>query len=64
MQPGGKLSQPLPQGWNAFAYVLEGEFIIDDKKIEQYYNVVFEQKGDGIEAVVPDNAETPARFGK
>ena len=24
LQPGGKITQPLPQGWNAFAYTLSG----------------------------------------
>ncbi|KAA8896296.1 RmlC-like cupin domain-containing protein [Sphaerosporella brunnea] len=63
MQPGGKLSQLLPKGWNAFAYVLKGDQVIfGDKNVEQYYNVVFDQKGDGVEVVVPDNAESEARF--
>lgn len=65
IQPGGKLSQPIPNGWNAFAYTLEGDQMIfgESTKVGQYHNVVFEQDGDGIDVLVPDNAEHPARFG-
>ncbi|KAI5798488.1 RmlC-like cupin domain-containing protein [Pyronema domesticum] len=64
MHPGSRLQQQLPKGWNAFAYVLEGENIIfgENAKVGQYYNVVFDQKGDGIDVVLPDNAEKKARF--
>jgi len=27
MKPGAVLHQPVPEGWNAFVYVLEGEAI-------------------------------------
>lgn len=66
MQPGGKLSQPLPKGWNAFAYTLEGDQIIfgESTRVSAYHNVVFAQKGDGVEVLVPDSAEKPARFGE
>ena len=66
MQPGGKLSQPLPKGWNAFAYTLEGDQMIfgENTKVGAYYNVVFAQTGDGVEVLVPDNSESPARFGE
>jgi redox-sensitive bicupin YhaK (pirin superfamily) len=66
MRPGSRLQQQLPKGWNAFAYVLEGENIIfgENAKVGQYYNVVFDQKGDGIDVVLPDNAEKKARFGR
>lgn len=64
MKPGGKLSQPIPKDWNAFVYTLEGQMIFgENTKVGPYYNVVFEQEGDGINAVVPDNADGPARFG-
>lgn len=64
IQLGGKLSQPIPKGWNAFAYTLEGDQMIfgESTKVGQYHNVVFEQDGDGIDVLVPDNAEHPARF--
>lgn len=54
IRPGGKITQPLPAGWNAFAYVLEGsatfgkEGAIDRQLVEQYNNVVFNQEGDEV----------------
>ncbi|KAI0136883.1 RmlC-like cupin domain-containing protein [Xylariales sp. AK1849] len=66
IRPGGKITQPLPKGWNSFAYVLEGtaEFGSGDdrKSVEQYHNVVFERDGDVINATVPEDAKSSARF--
>lgn len=68
VQPGGKLVQELPQGWNAFAYTLEGgvTFANGDKAdgtfITPYHNVVFEQSGDQVTAHVEEGASEPARF--
>ncbi|KAL2157755.1 hypothetical protein VTH06DRAFT_5023 [Thermothelomyces fergusii] len=30
IQPGGRIVQPLPEGWTAFAYTLEGEVLFGD----------------------------------
>ncbi|KAI5789102.1 RmlC-like cupin domain-containing protein [Geopyxis carbonaria] len=63
VKPGGTLKQPLPVGWNAFAYTLEGEIIFGEStNVGAFYNVVFEQNGDFIEAIVPHNVEKNARF--
>ncbi|TGJ78190.1 hypothetical protein E0Z10_g10572 [Xylaria hypoxylon] len=66
IKPGGKLAQPLPVGWNAFSYQLEGSAIFgsgDEKRtVEQYHNCVFEAEGDVINAEVPENATSNARF--
>lgn len=68
IKPGGKVSQPLPAGWNAFAYVLEGDVEFgegsDKTAIAQYHNVVFEQKGDLVTASVPADAKESGRFGE
>jgi redox-sensitive bicupin YhaK (pirin superfamily) len=65
MKPGGKLSQPLPKGWNAFAYTLSGSDIIfgEKTKVEAHHNVVFNQEGDKIDVILPDNVKEEARFG-
>lgn len=65
IQPGGKLSQAIPKGWNAFVYTLEGDEMLfgESTRVGQYHTVVFEQEGDSIDVLVPDNAEIPARFG-
>ncbi|GAW24896.1 hypothetical protein ANO14919_144910 [Xylariales sp. No.14919] len=66
IKPGGKLAQPVPVGWNAFSYQLEGSAIFgsDDgkKTVEQYHNCVFEAEGDVVNVEVPENATENARF--
>ncbi|KAJ9615341.1 RNA pol II transcription cofactor [Cladophialophora chaetospira] len=69
IQPGGKITQELPKGWNAFAYTLEGAVSIsngaDEAKTETvppYHNVVFEQAGDVVTASVEEGASEGARF--
>ncbi|KAI2611331.1 RmlC-like cupin domain-containing protein [Hypoxylon fragiforme] len=66
MKPGSKLAQPLPEGWNAFSYQLEGSAIFgsgDNKKtVPQYHNCVFEPAGDVVLVEVPETAKENARF--
>ncbi|EME49886.1 hypothetical protein DOTSEDRAFT_121212 [Dothistroma septosporum NZE10] len=66
IQRGGKLAQPLPAGWNAFAYTLEGKITWDtgatSQEVSRYHNTVFEQKGDQVIASVPADAKENARF--
>lgn len=66
LRPGAKVTQPLPQTWNAFSYVLDGSVIFgqgDDKtQIEQYHNVVFNQEGDVVHIEAPADADKPARL--
>lgn len=66
VKPGGRVKQVLPVGWNAFAYTLAGKTIFgsggETKTIKEFHNVVFEQKGDFVEASVPENADEEGRF--
>ncbi|KFY53717.1 hypothetical protein V496_07405 [Pseudogymnoascus sp. VKM F-4515 (FW-2607)] len=66
VQPGGSITQPLPAGWNAFAYTLGGttNFGSGEEKTEigQYHNVVFEQAGDTVTAAVDADAKEPGHF--
>ncbi|KAK0634812.1 RmlC-like cupin domain-containing protein [Bombardia bombarda] len=66
IKPGGRIVQPLPAGWNAFAYALEGQTLFGDKGsqtlVEQYHNVVFEPAGDVVLAEVDAAAERSGRF--
>lgn len=66
IKPGGRISQALPQGWNAFSYVLSGSanFGSDgsSQTVDQYHNVVFDQAGDLVEASVPEDAQEEANF--
>ncbi|KAI9880324.1 MAG: hypothetical protein M1830_004203 [Pleopsidium flavum] len=64
--PGGKVTQPLPVGWNAFAYTLEGSTAFgtgkDQTTVGRFHNVVFEQKGDSISAEVSKDAKENGRI--
>ena len=66
IRPGGRIVQPLPAGWNSFAYTLEGTTIFDTgatkQEVPQYHNTVFEQTGDQVIAEVPANATKTSRF--
>ena len=72
MQPGGKLAQNVPKGWNAFLYTLEGTTTFGGgggaggatQTVPQYHNVVFEQDGDTIVAEVDGSAKESSRFGQ
>ena len=66
VKAGGKVTQELPSGWNAFAYTLGGTTIFGSKGNQQtvkpYHNVVFEQKGDAVSVEVDSSAEEDGRF--
>ena len=67
MKPGGKITQELPAGWNAFAYTLRGILTFANgaetgTAVTPYHNVVFEQDGDVVSAHVEEGATEDARF--
>ncbi|KAH6676160.1 RmlC-like cupin domain-containing protein [Plectosphaerella plurivora] len=66
IKPGGKVAQPLPANWNAFAYVLEGDALFggpeQKRLVEQYHNVILEQEGDVVNIEVDAGAEKAARI--
>jgi quercetin 2,3-dioxygenase len=68
IKPGGRITQALPEGWNAFAYTLGGTTSFgvgkDQTTVGQYHNVVFEQKGDSITAEVAADATENGHFCK
>lgn len=68
IKPGGKISQSLPAGWNAFAYILSGDATFgvgkDKTTVGQYHNVVFQQEGDSVSVEVEASANENAHFCK
>lgn len=67
IKPGGKITQALPKGWNAFAYTLSGTTTFGEsapapKTVPQYHNVVFEQTGDYVHASTAPSASEDSRF--
>ncbi len=67
IQPGGNITQELPEKWNAFAYTLEGSTIFsssaDEKQeVKQFHNVAFNSSGSHVNASVSESAIEKARF--
>lgn len=66
IKPGGKLTQTLPENWNAFAFTFRGTTSFgvgsDQTSVGQYHNVVFEQKGDAVTAEVATDAKENGHF--
>jgi redox-sensitive bicupin YhaK (pirin superfamily) len=69
VKPGGRIEQPVPKGWNAFVYILEGEVVFGkdgagegERKVKEFHNVVFGSEGDVVYARVDEKAEKGARF--
>ncbi|GAU89912.1 hypothetical protein RvY_02406 [Ramazzottius varieornatus] len=52
LEPGAKLSQPVPSDWTAFVYIWSGKFTFgpegDQKTNEVFYTVTFKKNGDSI----------------
>ncbi|KAJ0304258.1 RNA pol II transcription cofactor [Colletotrichum fioriniae] len=66
IKPGGRVAQPLPKGWNAFAYTLEGQAIFGEgtqkRVVDEFHNVVFEEEGEIVNVEVDAGADKDARF--
>ncbi|AEO71184.1 8d3b8050-8b3b-4cd3-a282-7bcd3ceff861 [Thermothielavioides terrestris] len=68
IRPGGRIVQPLPEGWNAFAYTLEGDVLFGPEEgngqraVGEFHNVVFEPEGQAVYAAVDEGAPKSARF--
>lgn len=63
MGPGTKLEQAIPEGWNAFAYVLEGSVVLGEegsKPIEEKHTVILERSGANLLAW--NKGSVPNRF--
>jgi redox-sensitive bicupin YhaK (pirin superfamily) len=48
IEPGGSVTQPVPRGDNAFAYVLEGEAAFGEKTARAHQMAVFNADGDSV----------------
>lgn len=59
LRPGGKVVQPVPQEYNAFAYVIGGGglFGVDAETAKRGQMVMFAQDGDGVSITSPDDAQ-------
>ena len=62
LTPGAQMHQPVPESWNSFVYVLEGEGVfgsIDSSPISAHHAVVL-SPGDGLS--IWNHGPKPLRF--
>ena len=61
IKPTGRISQPVPAGYNAFAFVAEGEglFGIPASMARRFDAVIFENRGDQVEIAAAEDAQGP-----
>ncbi|KAF3780326.1 Pirin-like protein [Nymphaea thermarum] len=62
LKPGAQMHQPIPESWNAFVYIIEGEAVLGDAKnapVTAHYVLVL-SRGDGIS--VWNKSQKPVRF--
>jgi quercetin 2,3-dioxygenase len=61
LEPGAKVVQPVPQDYNAFAYVIgsKGLFGVDEKPAQREQVILFANDGNKISIKVPDIATSP-----
>lgn len=62
VQPGGKVFQPIPHGFNTFLYVMSGNINVLGKSYKQYDCLFFNHDGHGVEVSVPEDATEPSQF--
>jgi len=66
VKPGSKAQLEVPDGWNSFAYLLEGTATFgvgqDSRTIEQYHITVFDKTGNSVNVEVDADASKNARF--
>jgi len=68
VKPGSKAQLEVPDGWNSFAYLLEGAATFgvgqESRAIEQYHIAVFDKSGNSVNVEVDADASKNARFSK
>jgi redox-sensitive bicupin YhaK (pirin superfamily) len=62
VQPGGRVEQTLPAGWNAFAYVISGNLEVDSQVVRKHHIATLKKEGDSFHAQVPEDATQEVRF--
>lgn len=64
LQPGAEITQPIPQGFNAFVYVLSGSSLIgrNGTRVNRGYMASLEHDGDEVLLRATQDTNTPARL--
>jgi len=61
VKPGGRIVQPVPAEYSAFAYVFSGEGLIgrDEKAAVEHQMVIFVGDGDAVSIAAPSTSSAP-----
>lgn len=61
LEPGAEMAQPVPQDYNAFAYIVGGKglFGVDEKPAQREQVVLFANDGDKVSIKSPSDAASP-----
>ncbi len=61
LEPGAEMAQPVPQDYNAFAYIVGGKglFGVDEKPAQREQVVLFANGGDKVSIKSPSDAASP-----
>lgn len=62
VQPGGEFEQKVPEDFNSFIYLLDGEIYLGDNKVPRYNAVFFKRDGQVIKGHAKEDADTAAHF--
>lgn len=62
MKPGSTYDQELPQDFNSFIYVLEGNIKVDKTDVKEFHCALLDRNGEGVKLSVDSSETKPARF--
>jgi len=57
LSPGARFTQPVPEAYNAFAFVFRGEARFGDRSASENTMIVFERDGDAVEVASDTGSE-------
>lgn len=60
--PGGEVTQPIPEDFNLFIYILNGVLTVGRKQIKENHCIIFNHMGNCVTASVDEACKQPARF--
>lgn len=62
VSPGGEVTQPIPEDFNVFIYILNGTLTVNRKQIKANHCIIFNHMGNCVKAAVDETCKKPARF--
>lgn len=60
--PSGEFTQPFPEDYNVFLYILQGSLEVNGTHLDQYSAAFFNRDGKGVVGKVPESQKGSTRF--